>query len=73
MLSMEKTMKTLSCSSYMVMKYYSQRGLPLVKIKNRYFIDKFKLDDWLMYIGEKRRQFVLLILAQILILNDVFK
>lgn len=54
MLSMEKIMKTLSCSSYMVMKYYSQRGLPLVKIKNRYFIDKFKLDDWLMYIGEKK-------------------
>lgn len=81
MLSMEKIMKTLSCSRYMVMKYYSQRGLPLVKIKNRYFIDKFKLDDWLMYIGEKRRQwqkiilifFVLLILAQILILSDVFK
>lgn len=80
MIPMEKIMKMLSCSRYMVMKYYSQEGLPLVKIKNRYFIDKFMLDDWLMYMDEGRNWqkivlifAVLLILAQMLILIGVFK
>lgn len=46
-LSMAEIMKTLSCSRYMVMKYYSEYGLPLVKINNRYSISKNDLIEWI--------------------------
>lgn len=56
MLSMAKIMKTLSCSRYMVMKYYSEKDLPLVKINNKYFIKKYDLIEWLERMEEERKR-----------------
>lgn len=64
MLSMAEIMRTLSCSRYMVMKYYSEKNLPLVKINNKYFINKYDLIEWLKRMEEerKRQQTTLLII-----------
>lgn len=56
MLSMAEIMRTLSCSRYMVMKYYSEKNLPLVKINNKYFINKCDLIEWLERMEEERKK-----------------
>lgn len=56
MLSMAEIMKVLSCSRYMVMKYYSEEDLPLVKIKNKYYITKYDLIDWAKRMEEARKK-----------------
>lgn len=55
MLSMTEIMKALSCTRYMVIKYYSEKGLPLVKVNNKYFISKQDLSEWITQ-KEKERQ-----------------
>lgn len=55
MISMAEIMRTLSCSRYMVMKYYSEKDLPLVKINNKYFINKYDLIEWLERMEEERK------------------
>ncbi len=55
MLSMVEIMKVLSCSRYMVMKYYSEKDLPLVKVNNKYFINRHDLIDWIEQIEEERK------------------
>lgn len=47
MLTMSEIMKTLSCTRYMVMKYYSENDLPLVKANNKYYISREDLTEWL--------------------------
>ena len=56
MLSMAEIMKKLSCSRYMVMKYYSEKNLPLAKINNKYFINKYNLIDWVKRMKEERKR-----------------
>ncbi len=56
LLSMTDIMKVLSCSRYMVMKYYSENDLPLFKIKNKYFVDKYDLIEWIRKLEDKRKQ-----------------
>ena len=65
MLSMAEIMRSLSCSRYMVMKYYSEKNLPLVKIKNKYFINKCDLIEWVKRMEEerKRQQMISLIIG----------
>ena len=65
MLSMAAIMKMLSCSRYMVMKYYSEKHLPLVKINNKYFINKYDLIEWVkrMEAERKRQQMTSLIIV----------
>lgn len=55
MLSMTEIMKTLSCSRYMIMKYYSEKDLPLVKINNKYFISKEDLFAWIEQKEQERK------------------
>lgn len=43
---MADIMRELHCSRYMVMKHFSQHGLPLQKSKNRYYIFKSDLISW---------------------------
>ena len=72
MLSMAEIMKALSCSRYMVMKYYSEYGLPLVKKNNKYFIREDDLLDWAEQMEKKRRRqqilsfFIVLVLLVVL-------
>lgn len=60
LLSMADIMKALSCTRYMVMKYYLEKGLPLVKINNKYFINRYDLVEWLekMEAERKRQQMI---------------
>ena len=69
MLPMAEIMKTLSCSRYMVMKYYAQKSLPLVKIKNKYYISKDDLFDWIARMEEEKRkqQIALLIIGIVVV------
>jgi len=53
--SMEQIMKFLSCSQHIVMKYYFEKGLPLVKINNEYFINRYNLIEWLEKIDTRKR------------------
>lgn len=39
----------LGISKYMVMKYYSEYGLPLRKENNKYIINKYELLNWIEY------------------------
>ena len=62
--TLEEIMDILECSRYKVMKYYSEEELPLKKIKNKYYIDKEDLYDWIKEKEEEtkeRRQLALLI------------
>ncbi len=64
LLSLPDIMKILSCSRYFVLKCYSEKGLPLIKINNKYFIDKYDLIDWLerkRIIEEKQQKFTLIV------------
>lgn len=56
MLSMAEIMKALSCSRYIVMKYYSEEDLPLEKINNRYFINKNDLIEWKRQMEEENKK-----------------
>ena len=70
LLSMSEIMKILGCSRYMVMKYYSEKDLPLVKKNNRYYINKYELDYWFQKMEEerKRQQMIAITVAIISIL-----
>lgn len=39
-------LKKTGCSRSAVMRWYRDEGLPLIKIKNRYYIDLNEFDDW---------------------------
>lgn len=69
LLSMEDIMKALSCTRYMVMKYYSEENLPLVKMNNKYFINRYDLIEWLekMETERKRKQMISLVVSVIAI------
>ena len=56
-LYMADIMQYLHCSRYMVMKYFSQQGLPLHKEKNKYYIYESELIAW-----EKRQERLMLVL-----------
>lgn len=45
-LSIPDVMRELNCSRHMVMKYYSEEGLPLVKKGNRYYIEEYDFFKW---------------------------
>lgn len=49
-------MKELQCTRYMVMKYYSEKGLPLKKVNNKYYITKAELYEWIIEIEEERKR-----------------
>ena len=70
MLSMTEIMEKLSCSRYMVMKYYSEKKLPLVKINNKYFISKYNLINWMEQMEKERKmqQIISLIICIITII-----
>lgn len=70
LLSMADLMKALSCTRYMVMKYYSEKGLPLVKINNKYFINRYDLIEWAerMEAERKRQQMISLVVSIIAII-----
>lgn len=74
MLSMAEIMRILSCSRYMVMKYYSKENLPLVKINNKYFINKYDLNEWLEQKEEERKkqQMISIIIGIIVIFVFIF-
>lgn len=74
LLSMSEIMKILSCTRYMVMKYYSEKGLPLIKKNNRYYIDKYELDCWIQRMEEERKkqQVVAIAIATIALLIVFF-
>lgn len=68
LLSMAEIMKELSCSRYMVMKYYSEEDLSLVKINSKYYINKYDLINWKnlkkqMEEEESNRQITILIIG----------
>lgn len=44
---MAELMKLFSCTRYKIMKLYSERGLPLKKEKNKYFIYEQELEMWI--------------------------
>lgn len=46
-LTIEDLMNELNCSRYKIMKLYLDEGLPLQKIKNKYYINKENLYYWL--------------------------
>ena len=52
-LPMTEIMKKLKCTRYMVMKYYSEKGLQLYKKSNKYYINKNDLCEW---IEERRKE-----------------
>ena len=54
--SLEEITNILECSRYRVMKYYSEEGLPLKKIKNKYYIDKVDLYDWIQQKVEEAKE-----------------
>lgn len=56
LLSMAEIMLALSCSRYMVMKYYAEYNLPLIKINNRYTISRDELDIWREEMAAARRR-----------------
>lgn len=55
-LTMAEIMKELQCTRYMVMKYYSEEGLPLKKINNKYYINKTELFEWIVAKEEERKR-----------------
>ena len=55
LLSIAEIMKLLSCSRYMVMKYYSEKNLPLVKMNNKYFINRQDLIEWTERMEKERK------------------
>ena len=55
-LTITDIMKELECTRYMVMKYYSENGLPLRKINNKYYIKKSDLYQWLLEMEERRKK-----------------
>ena len=63
LLSISDIMETLEISRSKIMKWYKENGLPLRKIKNRYYISVQELYDWLdeQAKKEKRQKIVLLI------------
>lgn len=73
LLSMTEIMRALSCSRYMVMKYFSEKGLPLVKINNKYFINRYDLIEWVERMEEerKRQQMVSLVITIIVIVFTI--
>ena len=70
---MTEIMRALSCSRYMVMKYFSEKGLPLVKINNKYFINRYDLIEWVERMEEerKRQQMVSLVITIIVIVFTI--
>lgn len=55
-LTVADVMRELQCTRYMVMKYYSEKGLPLKKVNNKYYITKEELYEWMIEIEEERKR-----------------
>lgn len=55
-LTIADVMKELQCTRYMVMKYYSEKRLPLKKVNNKYYITKAELYEWITEIEEERKR-----------------
>lgn len=71
--SITDVMKILHCTRYMVMKYYSEEDLPLIKKNNKYLISKTKLYEWIDYKEkQENKKFILSLIAFICILIIVF-
>lgn len=64
-LPMTEIMKELNCSRYMVMKYYSKKGLPLYKKSNKYYINRNDLYEWIE--GIRKEQLMIMVIAIIFI------
>ncbi len=73
LLSMAEIMRALSCSRYMVMKYFTEKELPLVKINNKYFINRYDLIEWVERMEEerKRQQMISIIITIIVIVFTI--
>ncbi len=77
MLDMTEIMRILGCSRYMVTKYHTQMGLPLIKIKNKYYAYEEDLFEWVeqqrqIQARKDRTTFAVAILAVILALIFCF-
>ena len=55
-LTVADVMRELQCTRYMVMKYYSEKGLTLKKVNNKYYITKAELYEWIIEIEEERKR-----------------
>ena len=55
-LTVADVMRKLQCTRYMVMKYYSEKGLPLKKVNNKYYITKEELYEWIIEMEEERKR-----------------
>ena len=53
-LTITDVMKELHCTRYMVMKYYSEKNLPLRRINNKYYISRNDFFDWIQEMEEER-------------------
>lgn len=56
LLTMLEIMKILSCTRYMVLKYYAEYDLPLIMIKNKYYIYQQDLNEWIEKINAEREK-----------------
>lgn len=55
-LTINDIMKYMECSRHMVIKYYTEYGLPLEKEKNKYIIDRRKFWIWLEEMKRKKEE-----------------
>lgn len=77
LLPLTEIMRILSCSRYMIMKYYSKYNLPLIKINNKYYIERLYLIIWVNKMEKERERkkkitFITTIILSILIIIFMF-
>lgn len=66
-LTIAEIMKELKCTRYMVMKYYSEKNLPLKKVNNKYYISRTELYEWIIKMEkERKKQQVIVCVASLL-------
>ncbi len=56
LLSITDIMNLLSCSRHMVMKYYSEQGLPLFKVGRRYMVNREDLVAWVEIVKTRQQR-----------------
>lgn len=55
-LTIADIMQELQCTRYAVMKYYTESGLPLKKINNKYYIKELEFYGWLIEMEEEQKK-----------------
>ena len=73
-LDMPEIMKALGCSRYKVMKFYTEQGLPLIKEKNKYYIEAIDLIEWVEEQErlQKQRMMIATIFSSVFIVIMIF-